>query len=591
MTKDQLPSSVVCHLSAVRRDLALEPGLAPALAELGRGAAETAWLLRALASDPLQLEALINLGALAVMRGERSTALAALARALALKPDAASAWINLGGALGLSAAAVPAFRRALALEPEAGDAAVHVADALRAGDPLIAAVPAYRRALALLPGEPRLFESLAFALAYDPDAVNAEILMLNRRWASLLEHAPAVPHDHDRDPDAADAADAAERRLRIGYLSADLYDHPVGRNLVGLVEHHDAQAVEACLYALNGGAGDAVTARLRAAASLWREVGGLDDRALASRIGADRIDVLVVLAGHTPFNRLAVAALKPAPVQIAMHDVASSGLDAIDAVFGDATLMPDDGEFLEEVVRLPCFYLHDRLPEVALSPAHAGAGAAGGVAEDAVMLGSCSNPGKLNDRVIALWAEILRHLPQARLMLKYRDRFGDPLVRRRWLERMAAAGIGGDRLVFRTGAEELAEHLAVLGGIDIAFDPFPFNGCTTTYEALWMGVPVVTLKGRRFVGRAGQAMLERVGLGDLVAADEAAYVETVLDLARDGPRRARLRGELRGRLRASALLDAPACAREVEAAYRRLWRRRNQKARSQKPEGQKSDAG
>ena len=152
---------------------------------------------------------------------------------------------------------------------------------------------------------------------------------------------------------------------------------------------------------------------------------------------------------------------------------------------------------------------------------------------------------------------------------------------------MAAAGIGPERLVFHIGDEALAAHLGVLGAIDIALDPFPFNGSTTTYEALWMGVPVVTLKGRRFVGRVGEALLARVGLDDLVARDEAAYVETVLALAADAGRRAALRSGLRRRLRASALLDAPAHARSIEAAYRGLWRRwvnRNQKPESRRPE-------
>jgi len=539
---------------ACRHDLALVPGLAPALSELGRRSGERVWLGRALAVDPGAVAAWINLGALATGAGDRR-ALVALARALALAPDAAAAWFNLGVARGLAPDAAAPYRRVLALEPAAVDAAVNLADALRSGDPLLAAVAAYRRALALDPADPHVVESLAFCLHYDPDAGSPEIFRLNRRWGALVAAAPAPPHGNDPDPD---------RRLRVGYLSADLYDHPVGRNLVGLIEHHDPRAVEACIYALRDGA-DAITDRIRAGARLWRASAGLDDPALARLMRADRLDLLVVLAGHTPHNRLAVAALRPAPVQVAMHDFASSGLAAIDAVLGDAGLMPEGGEegFVEEVVRLPSFYLHDPLPDVPIAPAADG---------DRLLLGSCSNPAKLNDRVIGVWAGILRRLPGARLLLKYRDRFGDPRVRRRWLARMAAAGIGPERLLFVTGEEAMADHLGVVGTLDVALDPFPFNGCTTTYEALWMGVPVVTLAGSRFVGRAGAAMLGEVGLGDLVAAGEAAYVEAVLRLASDPARRARLRAELRPRLRASALLDAPGHARAVEAAYRRLWR-------------------
>lgn len=539
-----------------RRDLALMPGLAPALAELGRMTQAAAWLVRALGVDPALLPALINLGAFRCGAGDASGAARALAQALALAPDEPSAWFNRGVALGRTPEAAIAYRRSLALAPSA-DAATYLADVLRDGDPLIAAIPVYRQALALAPAEPRLVESLAFCLSYDPAAASPEIFRLNRRWAALVAAPPAPAHANPRDPG---------RRLRVGYLSADLYDHPVGRNLVGLIEHHDPNAIEVCLYDERE-AGDAIARRLRAAAAFRRVTTGLDDRALAEVIRSDRIDLLVVPAGHTPFNRLAVAAFRPAPVQLAMHDFTTSGLAAIDAVLGDATLMPEGGEegFVEAVARIPSFYLHEPLPDVPvgerppLGP------------EGPLVLLSANNPAKLNDRVIGLWGRILQRLPRARLLLKYRERFGDPLVQRRWTERLAPLGLGAGRLVFHTGDESLAAHLAVIGGADLALDPFPFNGCTTSYEALWMGVPVVTLTGKRFVGRAGTAMLQPLGLSDLAAVDEDAYVDAALGLAADPGRRARLRSELRSRLRASALLDARAYAKAVEAVFRQLW--------------------
>lgn len=540
-----------------RRDLALMPALAPALAELGRLAGEMSWLARALVLDPSLVPARINLAALEIAAGDAAAAHIALAQALALAPDEPSAWFNLGIARGRSAEAAVAYRRSLALAP-AADAASCLADVLRDGDPLIAAIGPYRRALALAPAEPRLPESLAFCLSYDPDASSPEIFRLNRRWAALMARPPSPAHANPAEPD---------RPLRVGYLSADLYDHPVGRNLVGLIERHDRRGIETCLYDERE-ADDRIARRIRAGAGLRRVTTGLDDGALADIIRADRIDLLVVLAGHTPFNRLAVAAFRPAPVQIAMHDFTTSGLTAIDAVLGDARLMPEGGEegFVEPVVRIPSFYLHDPLPDVPI-PERPPLGPDG-----PLVLVSANNPAKLNDRVIDLWGRILRHLPSARLLLKYRDRFGDPLVRRRWLERLARSGIGADRLLFHTGDEDLASHLAVIGGADLALDPFPFNGCTTTYEALWMGVPVATLEGKRFVGRAGAAMLHPLGLSGLVAGDEDAYVATALGLAADPGLRARLRRELRPRLEASPLLDAEAHAKAVEAVYRRLWR-------------------
>ena len=545
-----------------RRDLALMPALAPALAELGRLTGTAAWLVRALGIDPALVSALINLGAFRCGAGDAGGAALPLARALALAPDEPSAWFNQGVARGRTPGAAVAYRRSLALAPSA-DAATYLAHVLRDGDPLIAAIPVYRQALALAPSDPLLFECLAFCRSYDPQATSPEIFSLKRRWAALVARpllpAPALPRDPaEPDPD---------RRLRVAYLSADLYDHPVGRNLVGLLEHHDRNAVEVCLYDLREG-NDAIARRLRAAASLRRAAAGLDDRALAETIRSDRIDLLVLLAGHTPFNRLALADFRSAPVQVAMHDFTTSGLLSIDAVLGDRTLMPEGGEegFVETVIRLPTFYLHEPLPDVPI-PSRPALGPG-----EPLVLVSANNPAKLNDRVIDLWGRILLGLPRARLLLKYRDRFGDPLVRRRWLARLALSSVGADRLLFHTGDDDLASHLAVVGGADLALDPFPFNGCTTSYEALWMGVPVVTLVGKRFVGRAGAAMVQPLGLSDLAVADEDAYVAAALGLAADPARRARLRAELRPRLRSSALLDASAHATSVEAAYRRLWR-------------------
>jgi len=289
----------------------------------------------------------------------------------------------------------------------------------------------------------------------------------------------------------------------------------------------------------------------------------LQDRAVADLIRADRIDILVVLAGHTYANRIGVAAQRVAPVQVSMHDLTTSGLDTIDWFLSDEALTPTGGDerFSEQVMRLPCFYLH--MPIEAEPPALPG--------NRSLVFGSCNNPAKLNDRVLAVWSRILDLCPGSRLRLKYRDSFADPDLTRDIGRRFVANGISADRVAFDGRRTSRRSHLAFVSGFDIALDPFPFNGSTTTYEALWMGVPVVTLSGKRFVGRVGTAMLERVGLDDLIAADEDAYVEAAVALARDPDRRARLRTELRTQLLASPLLDASAHARTLEVAYRRMW--------------------
>jgi len=559
--------------SLCRRDIALYPDLAPALAELGRLQGERRWLARALVGAPGLVAARIDLGVVLLGAGDAAGAARLLRGTLALEPGEATAWFNLGVLRGSTPEAAEAYRRSLGLAA-AADAATNLADVLRDGESFLDAIPFYRRALSLVPALPTVIDSLAFLSSYDPQAKSEEIFRLNRRWGALQQR-PETRPVHSNPPEPA-------RRLRIGYLSADLHDHPVGRNLVGLIEHH-SQAVEAFFYA-GREVDDRIQRRLKARAAGWRSTAGLDDAALVQAIRADDIDLLVILAGHTAFNRLPIAAYRPAPVTVAMHDLTSSGLDEVDAVLGDAITMPEGGEerFTERIARLPSFYLHEPLPPVPIAPVPIVPGPIAPGPGAPLLLVSANNPAKLNDRVIDLWIEILKRLPEARLLLKYRDRFGDPLIQRRWIGRAGLAGIGADRLLFRTGDEDLLSHLAVIGSADIALDPFPFNGATTTYEALWMGVPVVTCLGRRFVGRVAAAMLATLDLPELIAADEPGYLAAVLGLARDPGRRARLRAGLRARLEASALLDAPAYARAVEAQYRLIW---EEWCRRSKPDG------
>lgn len=554
------------EVGAIRRlfveALLLQPNDPEALDALGRATGQARWIDRALAVAPDLSAAQINFSAFATTAEEFRRAERALRRAISSSPAAAEAWFNLALVRTRGAGAITAYRRVLALDPSALDATANLGDVLRLGDPLIAAIKPYRRAHALAPPDGRCLKNLMFCLHYDPETPSEELFRLHRRWAALQARQPSYGFSNTRDP---------ERRLRIGYLSADLYDHPVGRNVVGLMENHDSSAIEVYVYDIRAGEDDVVSgvdqiaARIRASARKWESFGNFDGPALAEVIRKDCVDVLVVLAGHTLFNRLDVAALKPAPVQIGMHDFTTSGLREMDAFFGDEILTPEGGEerFSEEIVRLPCFYLHQPLPEV---PPQRREGSG-------VVFGSCSNPAKLNDRVIEIWARLLAGVPKARLALKYRDRFGDPDVQRRWRTRMESHGVSSDRLDFIVGNETVESHLSAVSGFDVALDPFPFGGCTTTYEALWMGVPVVTLAGRRFVGRMSAAMLHHVDLDCLIAATESDYVDLAAAMASDAARRSSLRQTLRARLKSSPLLDTEAYTCSFEKAVRQLWRK------------------
>ncbi len=571
--------------------------LAGILMAIGRTAEAAAELRRFIAEEPGHAEGLLTLaGALRLASGP-TAAVAWARRTLAVRGDYAEAEYNLGNwlqAAGEEARAVAAYRRVLQLRSDYGDALANLAPALlslgrpseawRAAGQAIALLPshaaalnnwgqavqaagltrvattAFGRAIAVNPQLAAAHSNLLFSLSYAPETTHAALFTAYRSWARRHAVASRASQRHGNSRDS-------ERRLRVGYLSADLRDHPVGHNLIGLIEAHDPTAVELVAYAAVARP-DGMTERFRSAFSLWRDIGRLEDERAAALIQRDAVDVLVSVAGHTADNRLLVAALKPAPVQVSLYDLSTTGLETIDAWLTDPVLHPAGTEerFTEPLVHVPCLYLHEP-PDPSPDPGPPPASRAG-----RVTFGSCNNPAKLTDAVIALWARIMASVPGSRLLLKYQDRFADPVLKERLAGQFAAAGIARGRLTFLEGRLPRAAQLAVLNRIDVALDPFPFNGSTTTFEALWMGVPVVALAGDRFIGRVAASFLVHIGLSSLVAEDEEGYVETARTLAADAGLRTKLRGELRSRLLASPLMDPPAYARSLEAAFRQLWR-------------------
>ena len=497
--------------------------------------------------------------------GRQEEGVAALEAAIGLDPGLIEAHRNLGLHLQQSGRldeAEARFREVIALKP--GDAAgqANLAITLRRQGRGEEAIPYYRGAVAAEPGNAVYRSNLLFMLNASREVSDRELFEEHRRWNEI--HAAPLksvirPHANDRDPD---------RRLRIGYVSPDLRRHPVATYLLPVLANHDPAAVETVCYAAVA-APDEVTARLRERAGRWRDVTRLDDAALADAVREDGIDILVDLAGHTARNRLLAFARKPAPVQAAWAGYPNTtGLDAMDYLIGDPVQTPDSLAplYSETIVRMTrtmlCFEPFADAPPVVPLPA---------LEADAITFGSLNNPGKLAAPVIELWAQVLEAVPGSRLVLKYPG-LDDGPTGAHLLAAFARHGVAAERLELR-GATPHGEVLGAYDDIDIALDPSPYSGNMTTVEALWMGVPVVTLAGSRFSARMSAGHLTTAGLGELIAGDESGYLGIVRRLAGDLDGLAAMRAGLRRRLADSALCDGAGFTRDLEALYRDMWRR------------------
>ena len=514
---------------------------------------------RAHAVDTADPGPLNNLGNALAAIGDRESASDVFVEALRLAPWLVEGHQNHGDNLRLLKRydeASSSLRRAIALKPTMTHAHMSLASVALALGEVPAAIAGYRRVLAQAPSA-SLHSDLLFTLTYDDATTNDTLFEEHQRWARRYagkgKSIPAREWARGR----------AGRKLRIGYLSADLRDHPVARNLIGLIEAHDRDRFDVLLYP-ELTAQDDVTKRFRVLADLWRPTQGVSDVALAELIRRDAVDVLVFVAPHTGTNRVSVAGFGAAPVQVSLYGLSTTGISKIDAVLTDSVLHPANTSerFVERLIRLPCLYLHQ--PPTELPPTS--------TRGNPVVFASYNNPAKHTPRVYRLWARILAETPDSRLRLKYRGAYRTPSLRRRISDMFESNGVDAGRLDFIVEMEGRDDHLAGLRDVDIALDPFPFNGCNTTFEALWMGVPVVTLAGERFLSRMSASFLSQIGLFELIAHDDQGYIAAAKALAADPAKRAGLRSQLRGRILASRLCDPTGHARAIESAFTTLWR-------------------
>jgi predicted O-linked N-acetylglucosamine transferase (SPINDLY family) len=557
-------------IAAYRQAIALRPNYAEAHYNLGnvlkdKGQLDEAIVAyrQAIALNPNWPEAHNNLGNVLKDKGQFDEAVAAYRQAIVLNPNWPEAHNNLGNVLkdkGELDEAIAACRQAIRLKPDFAEVYANLGSALMGVGQLDEAIASQRQAVRLKSDYAGLHSNLVFTLHYHPGhdgrMIHEELRRWNRQHAEPLKKF-IQPHTNNRRPD---------RRLRIGYVSPDFRVHVVGQNLLPLLREHDHRQMEIFCYS-NVLRPDMLTDQLRGYADVWRSIVGLSDPQATDLIRQDRIDILVDLALHTANNRLLVFAHKPAPVQATyLGCCTSTGMETMDYRLSDPYLDPSDSDlsiYSERTIRLPETYWCYRSTGPTPDPSPPPTAAAG-----YVTFGCLNNFAKVSSPALDLWAEILQAVPRSRLILHSNPGAHLDTVR----ERFAGNGISPDRLEFYLEQGNWPKYLQTYGRIDIALDPFPWGGGITTCDALWMGVPVVSLVGRTAVGRGGASILSNVGVPELIARTPEQYVQIATDLANDLPRLAELRRTLRGRMQASPLMDAPRFARNVEAAYRQMWR-------------------
>ncbi len=418
-----------------------------------------------------------------------------------------------------------------------------------------------RTAVQGMPDHAAAHSNLLFRLHQQADIAPPSLFAEHLEWARRHTSAIPVRTDHPNDPDP-------DRRLRVGYVSPDLRRNSVAYFIESLLDGHDLQAVETFGYA-NVEYPDEVTDRLKDKFCRYRSIYGLDDSAAARLIENDQIDILVDLAGHVGDNRLLVMARRPAPIQATYLGYPNTtGMDAIDYRLTDAVadLPHFQCHYTERLLMLPdgflCYRPPDFAPDVTPLPA---------ARTGRITFGSFNNSAKINPRMVELWSAILANAPGSHLLLKIKG--GDePSVREHFSMPFTQGGLPADRICI-VGWRCPVEHLSLYNQVDIALDTYPYNGTTTTCEALWMGVPVVTLIGvDSHLSRVGLSILTRLKLEFFAAATPREYVAKAVSLAQNLDALARIRSSMRARIATSGLCHARAFARQVEEAYRHIWR-------------------
>lgn len=567
LSQRQMSEAVKCYQQALAlnpNDAEINHNLGYALAQWGKFSKAVDCYQRALALAPNNAQTHKNLGDVLRIQGHLDKAMVAYQQALALNPNDADTYNNLGtvfSQMGYLSKATRCFQQALQLVPDFSEVGSNLASSLLYQGFIPQAISHYQQILAARPNA-LTHSNLLLACQYQTDVDLTTLFSAHQQFNQqyVLPLAASIqPHLNDR---------YQQRKLKIGYISTDFHKHSVAYFIEPVLVQHDHEQFEIVCYD-NNTTTDKVTQRLKKSVDQWINCVGWSDEELAEKIRQTAIDILVDLGGHTNQNRLLVFARKPAPVQITYLGYPSTtGLTTIDYRITDNYVDPEgktDSFNAEQLIRMPnsyfCYRPDDDSPPINSLPA---------LKKKQITFGSFNNYAKLNANILASWAQILQRVPGAKLLLKARS-LNDPDTRQRLKQELIALGIDSGRLILANYADSTVAHLKYYHQIDIALDSYPYHGATTTCEALWMGVPVVTLGGERPASRMGLSILSALGLTELIADTPTEYIEIGVNLANDMSYLQKLRAGLRHKMQTSPLMDDKNFTRQLEIAYRQVW--------------------
>lgn len=516
---------------------------------------------KSLIKDPDNTQKLDCLADVYMALNEQEKAVEIFSRSLKINNAQPETHSNLGSVyqtMGELTKAEACYRKAQQLNP-----GLNIFDNL--GSVLVAqgrykeSIEVYRLGLARQPKNARVFSNLLLTLNYMDDISQQEMFDEHKKWGGVF--------DDPTNYIVQESCRSDKKKLRIGYISPDFREHSVAYFIEPIIEQHNKDKFETYAYYPSKKC-DAVTARLKSFFDAWHDVSAMTEAEIAEAIKADEIDIMVDLAGHTANNSLLVFAKKPAPVQITYLGYPNTtGLNAIQYRITDSIADPSDQDefYTEQLCRLPnCFLTYrpdENSPDVSDPPFFK---------NEYITFGSFNNLAKISNRVIDVWCRILEKLPNSRLLVK-NPSLTDLATRERYLEKFQQSGINKERINLIGHTPTRYEHLSLYGDIDIALDTFPYNGTTTTCEALWMGVPVIVLSGECHAARVGGSLLSAVNRREWVTDTDAEYINKAIELAKDSNQLMSYRNKQRDQMKASALLDSNSFVLSLENEFQRIW--------------------